>query len=105
VFDGRILTGAQAVERGLADRLGDLDDAVQLAAGFGGPPGAAPVTPEVVLYRRGNDPANSVYAVSANVPLQGAGLLPNLPGLERSKLPTFLSVWQPELTLERLAGK
>ncbi|MBA4062287.1 MAG: S49 family peptidase [Isosphaera sp.] len=105
VFDGRILTGAQAVDRGLVDRLGDLDDAIQLAAGFGCPPGGAAGKPEVVLYRRVNDPAHSVYAVSANVPLQGAGLLPNLPGLERSKLPTFLSVWQPELTLERLAGK
>jgi protease-4 len=66
----------------------------------------APVArPEVVLYRRANDPAHSVYAVTANVPLQGAGLLPNLPGLDRSKLPTFLSVWQPELTLEKLGGK
>jgi protease-4 len=105
VFDGRILTGAQAADRGLVDRLGDLDDAIQLAAGMGCQPGGGVVKPEVVLYRRSNDPANSVYAVSANVPLQGAGLLPNLPGLERAKLPTFLSVWQPELTLERLAGK
>jgi protease-4 len=46
-----------------------------------------------------------VYAVTANVPLQGAGLLPNLPGLDRAKLPTFLSVWQPELTMEKLGGK
>ena len=61
--------------------------------------------PEVVLYRRANDPASSVYAVTANIPLQGAGLLPNLPGLDRSKLPTFLSVWQPELTMEKLGGK
>ncbi len=57
------------------------------------------------MYRRSNDPAHSIYAVTANVPLQGAGLLPNLPGLERSKLPTFLSIWQPELTIERLGGK
>jgi protease-4 len=58
-----------------------------------------------VMYRRGNDPAHSVYAVTPNIPLQGAGLLPNLPGLDRSKLPTFLSVWQPELTMEKLGGK
>lgn len=104
VFDGRIFTGTQAVARGLADRTGDLDDALSLAAqlGCGGP---IPGRPEVVLYRRDNDPAHSVYAVTANTPLQGAGLLPSLPGLDRSKLPTFLCVWQPDLTLEKLAGK
>jgi protease-4 len=102
-FDGRIFTGTQAVTRGLADRIGDLDDAIQVAGQLGC--GVTTERPRVVLYRRTNDPANSVYAVTANVPLQGAGLLPNLPGLDRSKLPTFLSVWQPELTIEKLGGK
>lgn len=105
VFDGRIFTGRQAQERGLVDRVGDLDDAILTAAAYGCPPGVVPARPEVVLYRRANDPANSVYAVTANIPLQGAGLLPNLPGLDRAKLPTFLSVWQPELTMEKLGGK
>ncbi|MBA4191556.1 MAG: S49 family peptidase [Planctomycetaceae bacterium] len=104
VFDGRIMTGKQALERGLVDRLGDLDEAIQEAAMLGHP-GATCVKPEVVLYRRKNDPATTVYAITANIPLQGAGILPNLPGLDRSKLPTFLSVWQPELTMEKLGGK
>ncbi|VTU00504.1 signal peptide peptidase 36k type : Signal peptide peptidase SppA, 36K type OS=Isosphaera pallida (strain ATCC 43644 / DSM 9630 / IS1B) GN=Isop_2117 PE=4 SV=1: Peptidase_S49 [Gemmataceae bacterium] len=103
-FDGRIMTGRQAVDAGLVDRVGDLDEALQLAAGINQSNGAAP-RPEVVLYRRANDPARTVYAVTPNVPLQGAGILPNLPGLDRSKLPTFLSVWQPELTMEKLGGK
>jgi protease-4 len=103
-FDGRIFTGSQAVARGLADRVGDLDGAIQLAAELASP-NCPPTTPEVVLYRRTNDPAHSIYAVTANVPLQGAGLFPNLPGLDRSKLPTFLSMWQPELTMEKLGGK
>jgi protease-4 len=103
-FDGRIFTGRQAIERGLVDSLGTLDDAIQVAAAMACP-GTQPVRPEVVLYRRANDPANSIYAVTANIPLQGAGLLPNLPGLDRSKLPTFLSAWQPELTMEKLGGK
>jgi protease IV len=105
-FDGRIFTGNQALARGLVDRIGDLDDAIQLASQLGCA-GLNPneVKPQVVLYRRSNDPAHSIYAITANIPLQGAGLLPNLPGLDRSKLPTFLSVWQPELTLERLGGK
>lgn len=102
-FDGRIFTGSQAKAIGLADVVGDLDDAIQLAAAMGCPGLSA--RPGVLMYRRGNDPAHSVYAVTPNIPLQGAGLLPNLPGLDRSKLPTFLSVWQPELTMEKLGGK
>jgi protease-4 len=100
-FDGRIFTGSQAKAKGLVDQIGDLDDAIQAAGGLCGAGGQ----PGVVMYRRGNDPARSVYAVTANVPLQGSGLLPSLPGLDRSKLPTFLSVWQPELSLEKLGGK
>jgi protease-4 len=103
-FDGRIFTGTQALARGLIDRVGDMDDAIQIA-GQWGCQGAPAGRPEVVLYRRLNDPATSVYSVTANIPLQGAGLLPNLPGLDRSKLPAFLSVWQPELTMEKLGGK
>jgi protease-4 len=102
-FDGRIFTGSQALARGLVDRIGDLDEAIQLAAQFGA--GDAAGRLQVVMYRRNNDPANSIYAVTANIPLQGAGLLPNLPGLDRSKMPTFLSIWQPELTMEKLGGK
>lgn len=102
-FDGRIFTGPQAKAIGLADHIGDLDEAIQMAAGMGCP--GLTTRPGVVMYRRANDPARSVYAVTPNIPLQGAGLLPNLPGLDRSKLPTFLSVWQPELTMEKLGGK
>lgn len=102
VFDGRIMTGTQARTLGLVDQVGDLETAIDLAAGMGCGGGARP---QVVLYRRSNDPAHSIYAVTANIPLQGAGLLPNIPGLDRSKLPTFLSLWQPELTMEKLGGK
>ena len=103
VFDGRIFTGAQALARGLVDRIGDLDEAIQIAGQFGS--GESAGRPQVVMYRRNNDPAHSIYAVTANIPLQGAGLLPNLPGLDRSKMPTFLSIWQPELSMEKLGGK
>lgn len=102
-FDGRIFTGPQSLKVGMADAVGDLDQAIQTAAEMAG---LSPVArPGVVMYRRGNDPARSIYAVTANIPLQGAGLLPNLPGLDRSKMPTFLSIWQPELTMEKMAGK
>src|SRR6185312_16202933 len=102
-LDGRIFTASQAKDRGLVDLVGDMDAAITLAASLGCPGNAG--RPQVVLYRRSNDPAHSIYAVSANIPLQGAGLLPNLPGLDRAKLPTFLSAWQPELTMEKLGGK
>ncbi|HEV3436539.1 MAG TPA: signal peptide peptidase SppA [Gemmata sp.] len=106
-FDGRIFTGNQALTRGLIDQIGDLDDAIHLATQLSCPGGGGlnGVRPQVILYRRTNDPANSIYAITANIPLQGAGLLPSLPGLDRSKLPTFLSIWQPDLTMERLGGK
>lgn len=101
--DGRIFTASQAKDRGLIDLVGDMDVAITLANSLGCP--GVVGRSQVVLYRRSNDPAHSVYAVSANIPLQGAGLLPNLPGLDRAKLPTFLSAWQPELTMEKLGGK
>jgi protease-4 len=104
--DGRIFTASKAKELGLVDQIGDMDAAMILAASMSCPHGVVlKGRPEAVLYRRSNDPAHSVYAISANIPLPGAGLFPNLPGLERSKLPSFLSMWQPELTMEKLGGK
>ena len=35
VFDGRIFTGSQAKSVGLVDQIGDLDEAIQMAAGMG----------------------------------------------------------------------
>lgn len=104
IFDGRIFTANQARERGLIDEIGGLPEAIDLACRVSGQE-CSFTSCEVVLYRRQNDPAHSIYSVSANIPLQGAGLLPSLPGLDRSKLPTFLSLWQPELTMEKLSGK
>ena len=104
-FDGRIFTGTQAQAAGLVDAIGDLDDAIQMAAQAGCVGGNECKRPGVVMFRRNNDPARSVYSVTANIPLQGSGLFPSLPGLDRAKLPTFLSLWQPELSMEKLGGK
>lgn len=104
-FDGRIFTGQQALSLKLVDQVAPLDEAILTAAHMGCPGLVPNVHPQVILYRRLNDPATSIYAVTANIPLQGSGLLPSLPGLDRSKLPTFMSIWQPELTIEKLAGK
>src|SRR5262249_46510810 len=98
-FDGRIFTATQAKERGLVDVVGDLDEAIEMARQLAGARGA-----QATLYRRQNDPARTVYAVTPTTPVQAAQF-PSVPGLDRSRLPTFLSVWQPELTMEKLSGK
>jgi protease-4 len=99
-FDGRVFTARQALARRLIDRVGYLDDAVGAAKELAGVTDA-----RVVLLHRPNDPGRSGYAVTPNVPLQATALPLSLPGLERSKLPTFLYLWEPEPTLERWGGK
>ncbi|MBX9791326.1 MAG: S49 family peptidase [Pirellulales bacterium] len=98
-FDGRIFTAQQAHDRGLIDEIGYLDDAVAAAEGLAGIHGA-----HVVLYHRCNDPPRSLYAVTPNVPLQGGSILPGMPGMDRTRLPALLYLWQPEPTLEKLGG-
>jgi protease-4 len=99
-FDGRVFTADEALQRRLVDSIGYLNDAIDQAADMSG---HSRVT--VTFYRRTNDHARSLYSVSPNVPLQG-GLLPlSLPGLDRSRLPSFLYLWQPEPTMEKLGGK
>jgi protease-4 len=99
-YDGRVFTAAQAQRRGLVDRIGYLDDAVAVARAL-----AHCERTRVVLFHRPNDPAHSPYAVSPNVPLQNTLLPLSVPGLDRSRLPSFLYLWQPEATLEKLAGR
>lgn len=52
VAQGRVWTGAQALERGLIDRLGSLDDAVQTAAQLAKLEAQAGETPRVVYVER-----------------------------------------------------
>ena len=99
-FDGRVFTASQAVERGLVDSVGYLNNAVDAAAHLAG---CQQVT--ATFYHRAGDRAGSIYSVTPNVPWQN-GLLPlSLPGLDRSRLPTFLYLWQVDPTMEKLGGK
>jgi protease-4 len=99
-LDGRVFTARQACQRGLVDRVGYLEDAIEAARGLAGQPSA-----RVVLYHHCNDPARTPFATTPNVPAQ-ATLVPfSMPGAERSRLPTFLYLWQPDPTLIRLGGK
>lgn len=98
--DGRVFTAQQALQHRLIDRIGYLDDAIAAAREL-----AHVEQGRVVLYHRCNDRAHSAYAITPNVPLQNSVLPISVPGLDRSRLPTFLYLWQPDPTLEKLAGR
>ena len=68
--DGRIYTGRQALELGLADRVGDLPEAIQLAADLGGIRGEA----RVVRYRSGG-----LFSSASSAILDRLGLPPLTP--------------------------
>ncbi|MEQ8788544.1 MAG: S49 family peptidase [Pirellulaceae bacterium] len=99
-FDGRVFTARQALARGLIDNIGYVDDAAELARRLGGCPSA-----RVVVFHRCNDKARTPYAVTPNAPLQGAMFPMNVPGLDRTQMPTFLYVWQPEPMLSKAGGR
>ena len=99
-FDGRVFTASQALQRRLIDQVGYLDNAIQFARQLSGCPRAT-----VVLLHRCNDRGRSPYAITPNVPIQGTLFPLSLPGLDRSRLPTFLYLWQPEPTMERMGGR
>lgn len=89
-FDGGILTGQSAVDAGLVDEVGYLDDAIAWARQ------RAELSEDcsIIMLRRDNDRAYSQFDVTPNVPY---ALLPfKMPGLDRSTLPTFLYLWQPD---------
>jgi protease-4 len=98
IKDGRILSATRALEMHLVDRLGFLEDAIEEAERRTGLHGA-----EVVLLQRADLPIRSIYAIAPNVPIQNFLLPLSVPGLERSKLPTFLYLWEPDPTLTRVA--
>jgi protease-4 len=100
MFDGRVFTAEQALQRGLIDHVGYLDEAITTACEMAGCRRVV-----ATLYHRPRDRAESLYAVTPNVPLQGNLLPLSLPGLDRSRLPSFLYLWQLEPTMEKLGGK
>lgn len=100
-FDGRIFPASEALERGLIDQIGYLDDAIMIARQSAGLPPQA----RVALFRRCNDRALTIYDVTPNIPTH-TGLFPlSIPGLDRAQMPTFLYMWQPEPLLEKTGGR
>jgi len=90
VTDGRVFSGMKAVELGLADETGLLDDAIDVAKHLGNAPNA-----KVVIFRRPYSYSGSIYASSSMQNPQANVVQLQLPG-ERSFLPTgFYYMWQP----------
>ncbi len=99
-FDGRVFTASRARDKQLIDGIGYLDDAVDAARQLAG----LAESSSVVMYRRCNDRAMTPYDVTPNVPLQNSLLPFNIPGLDRSSLPRFLYLWQPDPSVITAAG-
>ena len=100
IADGRVVAAPQALALHMIDAQGYLDDALADAERLAGVAGA-----EVVLFQRSGYPTRSIYSIVPNVPLQGDLIPVSYPGLDRSKLPAFLYLWQPDPTLMKLGGR
>jgi protease-4 len=100
VEDGRVISGSKALGHHLVDRLGYLHEAIAEAERLGGINGS-----EVVIFQRKGYPTRSLYAITPNIPIQGEIVPFSYPGLDRSKAPTFLYLWQPDPTIFRQAGR
>jgi protease-4 len=99
-FDGRVFTANEARKRGLVDEIGYLETAIRMASERASVSGAF----AVAMYHRPTDTPHSPYAMTPNVPLQSTMLPVSIPGVDRSRLPRFLYLWQPDPTLEKLGG-
>lgn len=88
--DGRIFSGQQAVELGLADAVGQLDDAIDLARDMADAKGA-----KVVMYKRPYGYSGSIYA-DASAPRPQANVMTlSFPG-SAALLPSgFYYLWEP----------
>lgn len=99
-FDGSIFDASTAMEKGLIDQVGYLEDAVIRASGLA----ACELPAELMLFRRANDRARTPYDITPNTPLQNSVFPLSIPGLDRSRMPTFLYIWQIEPSLEKSGG-
>ena len=91
--DGRVFSGAQALELGLVDQVGLLEDAVKLAQDLANVPGS-----RVVMYKRPYGYRGSIYAKGPG-PLDDRNVLKlELPGAEQGSsyfATGFYYLWQP----------
>jgi len=88
--DGRVYSGAAAARLGLVDRVGLLEDAIQLAKDLAHTPDA-----EVVAYRRPYGYGGSIYAVDEAPPPRADALKLQLPDAATLLPAGFYYMWQP----------
>ena len=100
IDDGRVLPANKALALKMIDRIGYLDDAIADAESL-----ASTSASEVVQYQRPGTPNRSIYSVAPNAPIQSELIPFSYPGLDRSKMPTFLYLWQPDPTVLRQSGR
>jgi len=91
-FDGRVVTGRAAADASLVDQTGYLADAITVAKQMA----TLDVNASVVMLRRDNDRAHTTLDITPNESKLGSLLPLNIPGLDRSRLPTFMYLWQIE---------
>ena len=89
VTDGRVITAGQALDAGLIDRIGYLDDTLAVARQRAGVS-----TARVVVYRRPSEFAQSVYSIGGGAPAQVNLMNVDLGGLV-PRGPAFMYLWAP----------
>ena len=91
ISDGRILTADQALQLGLVDRIGYLQDTLQAVGQRFGAGGA-----RVIMYRRPQEFAENIY--SAAPPIASQLNMINLDlGAGPHASPQFMYMWRPTL--------
>jgi protease-4 len=90
IYDGRIVSGRQALALGLIDRVGTLEEALDVACRLTGAPASA-----AAIFHRAGDAARTAYAVTRNEAPSASLIALSLPGLSQRDLPTFLYQWNP----------
>jgi protease-4 len=90
IADGRVLTGPQAVQLGLADQIGYLDDGIAAAKQLAGLADA-----RVVIYARPGAYRHNIYSESPGPSALEALANLDLMGLVRGGTPQFLYLWMP----------
>ncbi len=89
--DGRIYTARQALENGLIDQIGYLDEAITLAKQEAGL-----TTARVVVYHRPGAYKNNIYSQLSNSGFGTINLLNiDLKTFVRSGTPSFMYLWAP----------
>lgn len=90
--DGRIFSASQALDAGLVDAVGDLRAAIDAAKAAANVEEA-----RIVMYKRADESAETIYSRAGGMPLQ-VNLLPvDMAGLAASG-PRFMYLWAPGLT-------